>query len=377
MIVSLALPPLPAGTVGMDLAGLYLLARLGRWPDLQARTVHDLLATLRNAPLDATAAELRRLAHSGMPDALVPFRRDELDLVCAALWVNGGNLGAMRTEFEGEDMRVEAGFFRLWSRRVQYIDTLEPVRERAVRLLPVAALNALLQRVERGSRRRARLWVPGEDDEALRLIGPWVAPCLSGMTAPAVKLSLVRPGSGDEATSSTGSPTRSVIGSDNDSPSRVELGEFRATLREGDLVFSKLPPECLMELQAAALSGAWLLIEHRALRFFGSLPDLFEPGSGREGWFHPSNLFEAGLGTSAVAHLGVPMALARQLVTGLPWAWIHDPLQFLSLAAPVRVPADSAASPALSTSPIPAPILTSIPAPIPTPSTTPAQETLA
>lgn len=315
---------IPPSTVGMDLAGLYLLARMGYWPGVSAGTLNALRFTLRDAPLDAAAESFRQLAGSGMPEAVVPFTRDALDIICAALWLSGGQLNPLRVEFEGEGVRVEAGFFRISGRLIEYIDTHQDTPNRATRLLPIAQVNALVQAMSRGPRWRSRLWVSGEDDEALRLMSDVAVACLKSTPHLRFTLSLVHPAADGRS-----------------SPTRVDLGQAHAAVREGDLALLNLPPEWLMELQAAAFSGAWLLIQHRSFRFFGPLPDLIEPGAGCEGWLHPSSLFEAAFGPSVAPSVEVPRALAQHLVATLPWAWVREPGEFIGLARAGGPPGDS------------------------------------
>jgi hypothetical protein len=301
--------------VAFDAAVLYLLCRLGGWPGLSAEDVEAGRQALLSAKLDKAGTELKALAATGMPDAVVPFQREELDVACAAILADICG----PCELDGDGLLVDAGFFRVRQREVDYVDEADDTRGSEPRLLHPPALDALLQTLRTWPSRPVRYWVPGVNEganargsEVLRVIGTWVAPTLAQVQNPKVTLRLLRPGD----------PKRGA----------VTLCEVECVQHHCDLVLRNLRTEWLMELQAASLDGAWLQMEHTRFNCLGPLPDLLEPGDGRDIWWHPAGMFQPALGVLPLAAVGLDPGTARRIVQRVPWAWIHRPSEHFTAA---------------------------------------------
>ena len=301
--------------VAFDAAVLYLLCRLGSWPGLSAEDLQAARQALLSAKLDKTASQLKALAASGMPEAVVPFQRDELDVACAAILADIFS----PCELGGDDLMVDAGYFSVQHREVNYVDEVHERRMPDTRLLHPPAVDALLHKLPTWPSRPVRYWVPGVDEganakgtEVLRVIGALVAPTLAQVPNPKVTLRLLRPSAPERGTTT--------------------LCEVVCVLQQSDLVLRNLRTEWLMELQAAALDGAWLQMEHARFNCLGPLPDLLEPGDGRDIWWHPEGLFQQALGVLPLASVGLDPATARRIVQRVPWAWIHSPSEHFTAA---------------------------------------------
>ena len=292
-----------------DAGVLYLLCRLGGWPGLSAADIEAGRQALMVAKLDEQASKLFEMATSGMPDAVVPFQRDTLDVACAAL------MSQIITpcELVSDGMLVNTGFFKLRTNGVTYVDEVQDSLSQDARLMDRDGIGEMLLQLRTLPTRAARYWVPGvdaavhgdhaENHEVLRVIGAWVAPSLSSVTAPEVTLHILRP--------------------DNPGRGAIRLCEAACVQRQSDLVLQRLRPEWLMELQAAALDGAWLEMEHTTFRCRGPLPDLLEPGDGRDIWWHPVGPLRGAMGALPLATVGLDVSTARRIVQHVPWAWIH------------------------------------------------------
>ena len=294
-----------ANTVAFDMAVLYLLCRLGSWPGVKAADLEAARKALLNAPLQGGPAKLAEMAASGMPQAVVPFERDPLDVACAAHMAEICKL----CELAGEGLHVDAGYFSLRGNEVSYVDDVSEYHSTNTRLLDPPALQVLLHQLRTRPSRPARYWVSGEDDgpgappgEVLRVIGSWVAPCVIPLQAPKVTLRLLNPRH----------PSRGA----------VTLCDVECTPHRSDLVLNRMRPEWLMELQAAALDGAWLQMEHTRFSCIGPLPDLLEPGDGRDIWWHPAGAFQEGMGALPLATVQLDTTIAQRIVQHVPWAWL-------------------------------------------------------
>ena len=325
--------------VSFDASALYLLATLGRWPGVDAGDISAARAALMATSLGSVAEKLRAMADSGMRAAVVPFKRPMLDVGFAALAAHAGQ----DFELASFGTQVDAGYFQVRRDDVRYIDTVEDTLLARTRLLEpwgVQGLHRMLSgppvaatryRVPEDEPDRAAIGAaeggsdPVEDaadvtaplpGEVLRVAGPWVARCL----AP--------------------TPTQTVFGAqaqllvpDGRTGSRVvSLGELPLYRHGEDLVLQNLRPERLMELQAAALDGAWLLMSYRAFQCLGPLPDLLQPGDARDVWWHPVAVLEEALGARSRIPVDLDAEVAQSLLARVPWAWVHSPRDMFRLA---------------------------------------------
>lgn len=302
----------PAPPLNLDASVLYALVRLGAWPGLEDEDLQAARQALMHASVSALPARMRQLAATGMPEAIIPFRRDPLDVAFAAVLADV----IVPAEFGTEGALVDAGYFSFTSEDVTYVDQVRQGRSRyEARLLEPPAMQAALAVLRSQPNEPARLVVPGTD-EVLHLQGARLAPCLPvepGERRLAVKLGLMRPGAG--------------------APEPVLLGETPWELHGDSLVLRSLRPEWLMELQAASLSGAWLQLTSRHFSCFGPLPDLLEPGSSRAVRVHLAGVLERGFGAMPAASVALEARTALRIVRHVPWAWMHEPAAFAAAAA--------------------------------------------
>ena len=322
----------PSTLVTFDLASLYLAGRLLEHrgttaTGLRPETCEAVRRALQAAPLGDGGAELLAAAGSGMPGALLPFRRCEWDILYAAHVTDSLDTSDGTLDFEGEGMRVDAGFFALARGSYRYLDTADPTRRTDKRLLPFAGVEAMLAALRADGMQHTRIEPCGEQGEALRIVGPWPARWFAARGGlgyrTLLSLRLVQPGVLPAGAAGLATP-RMVTS--------APIGETLCVLEDNALVLPKLSPELLMELQAAAYSGAWLLIqEARYFRFLAPLPDLLEPGAASHGWFHPSWLIGQALGLMPVHRVDVPRLLARELLAHFPWCWSYESADFIDL----------------------------------------------
>ena len=311
--------------LSLDGSVLYALVRLGGWPGLDDEDLRAAREALLEASVSELPARMRELAATGMPESIVPFRRDPLDVAFAAVLADV----IVPAEFATDGSRVDAAFFRFGSQEVTYVDEVRPGRVPEPRLVDPPAVQCALNVLRSLPPEPMRYEVPDSDpgadidgqegadtpttsDEVLRLQGAWAAPCLLDDPAPTVKLWLMRPG------------TRSR-------PPAL-LGEASCELRGDSLVLRRLKPEWLMELQAASLSGSWLQLTSRHFSCFGPLPDLLEPGSSRPVRFHVGGVLERGFGAMSAASVALDARTALRIVRHVPWAWMHEPAEFAAAA---------------------------------------------
>lgn len=290
-----------------DAATLYILSRLRRWPGLEIDDIKAAERALMAGPVNTAGQHLRDLASTGMPDAIVPFKRSAIDIAYAS------QLAPLRvpSEFGGDDRLVDTGYFVIRISDAYYVDEVQDTGLHDTRLLDPARVTQFLETVWTMPRRPCRYWVSGEhsgpdktQSEVLRVLGPWVGPSIRYGTSFKVTLRLLRPQSPESV---------AIIGS----------ADLR--LHQSDLVLEQLKPELLMELQAAALSGTWLQMEHSQFSCFGPLPDLFEPGDGRDIWWHPREMLKDAFGVAPETHVSLDLHTARRIIKHVPWAWIHRP----------------------------------------------------
>ena len=293
-------------TVEVSLMGAYVCARLLGRDDI-ANAIHAQGAR-------ADLADFFAQARSGMPEAMLPFERHELDLAYAASMARATRDALLR----GSHTRVEGGYFKFaTSHRGEF--SMRYVDRSGVEGLPSNVLldphrsDELISKLATLPRPLARLRFTGLEDEWFRIdFDDAVRPVFLQKPSPVFKaicpISLV---------------TRSRVTFLTQLEFRLEACVLRPTV---------CPVERLMELQAAALDDAWLLIEHPEFCVLAPLPDLFTKGSESVARFEPIVAFELGLGGSDLQTLPIKASLARELIDRFHWMSAPHPVTWRLLA---------------------------------------------
>ncbi len=247
-----------------------------------------------------TGRMLRNMMDSGMPGSVMPFNRSAFDQAYACAMADSGESFSFFTE----GAEVEAGYFQINFRRVDYVDRVGK-GWRASELLAAPALRRLLKLLRGAERKPLFIEVPEDDSVALRIVG------CAWLRAPAgpLRLSLLRPGL----------PARS-------------LGPASLAPGPSGLALTGMRVEHLMEMQAASIQGSWLLAEG-SLRCLAPLPDLTEAGARSPAWVCPLNALSEGLGGAARASMPIDAALAQCLIQRFAWAAAADPADWLAACA--------------------------------------------
>lgn len=291
---------------------------------------------LESAPVNDGANSLLEQARTGMADAIVPFHRNRLDLAFAA--AAGAALATPHAahRIRGDGIYVDAGYFEVQASQANYVDQVRAYRASQPELLEHQKSEALIKRLALESRvavpTAVSIATPMEGDDVMQITGPLVEVLATnssrlpefGMVEVKAQLLQLQ---GNDADTKAGSAPRSR---------RVRcapLGSLPLTYEAHCLKLVHLKTELLMELQAAAMEGRWILLSHPSFRFLAPLPDLTEPGDIRSGWWDPHwSLDIALLGRPASVDIRLPVPLARSLLQRFHWASTREPTDWFTLA---------------------------------------------
>lgn len=299
----------PDYCVPMPAALVYAVLSHATKSSFESNVLSALHQALQHAGTYPAGEELRRLAFSGMPQAIVPFKRRSLDILCAA------HIEPRLTmrKFCGEGMEVPAGYFMLGFNRPRYVDEVLPGHREYEQLMHPQKVGVLLTALFAASNQWPELSVPDEDEDQLMVLAggflDYIEPPLGNDATPVVmQMRLMAP---------DGRVARDM--------GCLELIWQRERARMVLLHGQGARPEVVMELQAAAAAGAWVQMECHLLRYLGPLPDLMLPGDSRKGWLYPSAAVEQHF--DGRSHdIPVPIGCARELMQQLPWAYVSEPL---------------------------------------------------
>ena len=313
--------PVAAGESPVSLMGTYLALRLLGANEETDSAVVEAKQQLLNAATRMERGQFISKARSGMPEAMVSFSRDDLDISYAAVMF-AASPGAI---FRGANTWVPAGYFEYRSRygrtpALRYVDRTLPwsTADRASVdsvLLDPSRTEALMTALLALTDRSVALVAPDSDSHALTIeLAPAVVALLSERSP------LFNKG---EISASLVSDARSVA-----------IAPLKFEGRAGGFDITPLPAERLMELQAASARNLWICLEHPELRLLAPLPDLFTPGSRSDAFFEPIAAFKSHLGGTPVCEVGMPSELAHLLAQRFPWVAATDPCDWRSLQEP-------------------------------------------
>lgn len=287
-------------SVEVSLMGLYAGARL-----LERADIADALIMSGER---AAMPEFYAQARSGMPEALLPFERDELDLAYAASMARSVHECLLR----GASTRVEGGYFKFVTplkgdASVRYVDR-SGIEGRPLQVLldPVHS-SALLQKISAWPSALASLRFTAIENQWFQV---GFADALSAVflrKEPAMRRAM--------CVVSVVSRSRATF-----------LTETEFHLEGTILRPLAWPVERLMELQAAALDDAWILIEHPEFCVLGPIPDLYEDGSESIARFEPTAAFNLWLGGFDQQTIPIKVSLARELVGRFHWMSAPHPV---------------------------------------------------
>ena len=266
-----------------------------------------------------------RDACSGMPDTLMPFRRELLDIQYAAIMAQ---YSKRDWRIFGLDSRINAGFFNFpelvhHGRTPMYHDT-DPDRGGK----PIFQEEPLLEpeRVQRllnafGTVRgdQFRLRVPDSGTHLLELhAGNMHRP---DRAEPVVdsRVSLIR----------LPDPVSLQIGVRSGTAVNVGAMPLHRTEWGFQIVAPRL--EHTMELQAASLESCWLLIESARFRALARLPDLLEPGQSVQAFIEPRQAFVQYLGGENNVAVRVRRSVALAAMRRWPWLAVPNPYWWADL----------------------------------------------
>ena len=312
--------PLPA-TVA------YAILLMGESTGLSAEVLGALRQALPGAQVNSLGERLRQMAASGMPEAIVPFARDPLDVAFASLMA--GEVYSFR--FPGEGMHVEAGYFAVTRHDVSYVDEVGEGRAASAgrddELLDRQRVAEILE--DHRPNDTVELSVPqaGQGDHLMHFSGPRV-----------MAWGLERGNA--EATLLRAAPSRG-LDMERAHITQSRLGKLGFVGKNGCLLLDEPRVERLMELQAAsvdqsALSSCWLMLEHKDFRFLGPLPDLTEPGATLAGWWCPDQRLGERLKATPGPSVMLGFEHAVAVLSHVPWAAINDPILWLEVALAAR-----------------------------------------
>ncbi len=277
---------------------------------------------------DGDRGDLVRQALSGMPQAIVPFKRDPLDIFLAA----GLMKEASRAGLRGQGNAVDAGYFSCATGEAQYVDTVSRIHCFHAELVDPDATQALVQSLQAwGTAPVVEVGDPAEG--VLMRLHPGtsglpnmgIEPPASARLAerlPHANISLLRVGVHPSQAHYAADPR--VV---DPQVTRVAYGQAVFEREANSLVLREAPPEFLMELHAAALAAQdegvplWLSIERGRNEFMSPLPDLMEAGAHSVGWWAPISDIITAIGGAHGTAMRVPRWALLRLMQRFHWAW--------------------------------------------------------
>lgn len=325
--------------VELSLCAVYLAARLDDQSNPAfTRALHQ---ALQRKGIEQDRVGLIRQARGGMPDAIVPFHRQELDVYFAA----GLLAPDARLVLRGSANSVEVGYFHCDRGTLKYVDTFERPTGFSVETLNMANTQALLANLRQGSDAPTVQVANLDGAELLRI--DHGASAFMGRARKAASRAPADPKRSEA--------TITLLKMFNDMPdepagygarvNRVAWGEARwgvegavddvggsEALEDGDpaLVLYGAKPEFVMELHAACIAAQaegeplWLHVGLRGAEFFCPAPDLLSPGATAQGWFAPYAAIGRYLGASAETNLHLPRWVAIEMLRRHRWLWSRN-----------------------------------------------------
>lgn len=315
-------------TVEISLMAVYLALAVGSpeglEPDPGLEQALD--AALERRGLNGGGMRLLSAAMSGMPQAILPFRRERRDILLAAGLVRD----VSRAGFRGDGHGVDAGYFVCMGESLHYVDTVERVHHYSAELVELEATRSLVASL-RAWREPPTVEVgdPAQG-ELLRLRAQTELRSLR-QEPPAQPRLARQPVRSNLSLLRVAKPAaRLRPHAEAPAVTCVASGVVLFERDDHSLLLREAPPELLMEMHAAGLAaqedgaGLWLHLQREDHAFLAPLPDLMQPGARSSGWWAPLRDITSALGGSLLTTVALPRGVAMRLMRHRPWAWMAE-----------------------------------------------------
>ena len=253
-------------------------------------------------------------ALSGMPEAIVPFMRDSIDIYATALHVK--NIRDGEWIFFDQISQIEAGYFKLTKRDVAYIDAVQPLVD-VVELFPVAQVAQTLEVIAGLDAQPVLLTMRADDCSDLQLHTSFAKLLSKDYRADEVVLYAF---------------DFDKVRKHSRKIESCNLGKFVMKGSPEGFTIKIKQAEKLLELHAASLQGYWILIEGSGYQFICPLPDFTLDNEAKAGWLYPSNLLRL-LAPKADPVFTIDLDAARALFGNHRWFGCDDVAQWLEAIA--------------------------------------------
>lgn len=253
-------------------------------------------------------------ALSGMPEAIVPFSRDSVDIYSTALHVK--NIRDGEWVFFDQISQIEAGYFKLTKREVAYVDAVQPLVD-AIELFPVDQIAQTLEVLAGLDAQPVSLTMREDDRSDLQLHTSFAKLLSMDYRADEVVLYAF---------------DFDKVRKHSRKIESCNLGKFLTKGSPEGFTIKIKQAEQLLELHAASLQGYWLLIEGSGYRFICPLPDFTLDNQAKAGWLYPSNLLRL-LAPKAAPVFTIDLGVARALFGNHRWFGCNDVAQWLEVIA--------------------------------------------
>lgn len=309
----------------------YLAARMSpehRQGDMQVLTRSILQRTPKGIGLI-----LKEQAKGGMPEAILPFRRSDLDIAYAVAVAETRGQYRLR----GLGHCVDAGYFEISIDSLEYVDEVTRSSGYRSELLPFEGTSELIKTLDKVSLKPVRLKVEELENRGfLSLSGGWVNEMLR-INQPENRRTRPRDHISAEI--------RLLVAQGSDEPeviSKTKLGRFAFRFDTDRLVLKDIKPEQIMEMQAAwfktqAMDDCrlWVVLENAHLRCLAPMPDVMEPGAESTAWLNPHIHIQQVLGGSESLMTLSTRREVRELMQRFNWMSVKDEADWIRLAQPL------------------------------------------
>ncbi len=306
--------------IEMPLMGVYAACIIARQE--QRNTDYKILdEVLVKAGNTAGARDLAVKALTGMPESIIPFVRDEIDIhaVCAAVaYATTENyIGNAHYRFYSDASLLYAGYFEFKGGKcLSYVDRfLTSVGKQVAHteLFPKNRLQELLRWVQSNGEIPVVVTVPANASFLLEFESTALETLVQSAAAFQVKLTLVQSAQTKNARGVKRQLTSASL-------KRQSAGVYSLTLK----------PEHTMEIHAAAFAGQWLLIEVAEMRLLTPLPDFDLIGARINAWFQPSPVLSDASGLHFTPTISLKRELAESVMRRHRWFGAVDVIDWFS-----------------------------------------------
>lgn len=301
------------GTITFPLMAIYVASRIAR-DQHRDEDAQSLYQTLVAANTCAEGAALARLAASGMPDSIIPFKRDALDVAAACALICSRT--SARFSLFSETAVVDAGYFAITGKSFEYVDRVSDTEKRRVvesDFLPSDRVSGLINAAHLLDERRAMANVPIADDSLL-VIDSWAMDaCGCSKDSFDVDLSLVND-----------------ITSDQKRSSERRVSRARLLRRRDGGLHLITRAESTIQIHAASLAGQWILLDAPEVRLLIQPPDFTQEGASAETWVYPKHLMYSALSGNYSPSVPIDARLAASLMKHHRWCAPQDAADWLA-----------------------------------------------